>query len=389
MKKNILAGIMVVALLASLAISPSTFAEETNSDPVQIHTSFQLSSYTDLIITNEDGQTLETDETGRARKYGISGARLVIADGPFPSYDALTLPFGTYSFQYDRAVSSSGDHIYLYGTDQCIKVDGICNGDVVTFICDDINMYTAIEIVGTAAGQEFTVSFRPYYQNPIDITVQATTTDGTMRINLINGSEVTVEGAANYSIRDENAMNFTDVVESDWYYSAVCEVWAQGLMTGMGNDTFSPNTSVSRGMIVTMLYRMEGSPTLNYSYSFGDVVWPSYYYRGVTWAAGNDIATGYSRKSFAPDDAVTREQLAVILYRYIEWKGIDLSVPEGPNVPFADEADISDWAKDAVDALHMSGMISDTDNNHFDPKGSVTRAEAAVIFSRLFSILET
>jgi len=175
---------------------------------------------------------------------------------------------------------------------------------------------------------------------------------------------------------------FTDVKGGDWFYSDVMAVCQSGLMTGAAPDQFSPQAPVTRGMAVTVLYRLAGSPAVLVSGTgFGDVATGRYYTAAVLWAAMNNIVTGYGDGKFGPDDNVTREQLAVILSRYEQWSG---KIPPSFRATgvFADQAAVSAYAADAVSALTAQGLINGKPGNLFDPQGTATRAEFAAVLNR-------
>ncbi len=170
---------------------------------------------------------------------------------------------------------------------------------------------------------------------------------------------------------------FTDVKENDWFYSAVEFVSSNGMMKGIGGTDFSPNTTVTRGMLVTILWRLENEPATAKTISFSDVSDGNWYAKAVVWAAANNIVTGYAGK-FNPDDALTREQLAAILYRYAAYKNYDVSAGESLSA-YADKP--SDWAFSSVSWAVAKGLIKGSGGS-LDPKGSATRAQTATILQR-------
>ena len=179
----------------------------------------------------------------------------------------------------------------------------------------------------------------------------------------------------------EVRMPFNDVKESDWFYGSVEWAWRSGLMNGTAEGQFSPKASTSRGMIVTLLYRLAGSPEAPRSSPFGDVSQSAWYAGPVAWAAWNGIVTGYSASSFAPNDPITREQFATILYRYAQFRGLDVS-PGGSLSGFSDGGRVSAYARDAMSWANAQGLITGTGNRILDPKGQATRAQAAAILQR-------
>lgn len=169
---------------------------------------------------------------------------------------------------------------------------------------------------------------------------------------------------------------FADVSAQDWFYGAVKYVYDNKLMDGTGASTFAPPMTTNRAMVVTTLWRLENSPVVNYAMNFSDVKDGAWYTEAVRWAASENIVKGYSDTVAAPDDTVTREQIAVMLYRYAEHKGYDVSA-KGDLSAFADGGKTSAWAVEAMEWAVGSKLLSGKDGNALDPTGSATRAEVA------------
>lgn len=174
---------------------------------------------------------------------------------------------------------------------------------------------------------------------------------------------------------------FTDVSESDWFYEDVMFVFANGLMIGTSDTTFSPEISTSRAMIVVTLWRMEGEPAAKGANPFTDVENGAWYTEAITWANENGIAVGYGNGCFQPETPVTREQLAAFFYRYAEYKGYDITIT-GSLDRFNDKENVSDWAKEAMAWAVGYGLIGGKGNNMLDPQGEATRAEFAAMLQR-------
>jgi len=176
---------------------------------------------------------------------------------------------------------------------------------------------------------------------------------------------------------------FKDVKDTDWFFEPVKYTNRKGLVQGTTTDTFSPNTSLTRGMAVAVLYRLEGRPNVDWiNNPFSDVPAGQWYTDAVIWAAASGIAVGYGDNRYGPADNITREQLATIFLNYYEYLG---DGPEGAwmiRVEFEDLADISEWALNAVAYCNMKGIITGRPNNVFDPKGNATRAEFVTILMR-------
>lgn len=177
---------------------------------------------------------------------------------------------------------------------------------------------------------------------------------------------------------------FTDVPETMWYYDSVYYVYAHGLMNGTAATLFSPGNPTTRGMLVTILYRMEGSPQGAGWGPFTDVTPGAYYAQPIAWAAWNGIVNGITSTTFAPDRNVTREQMAAILYRYTAWKGWDVS-QQGNLFQFTDWQKVQDYARTPLAWAVASGLIQGKENQRLDPGGPATRAEVATILQRFHS----
>lgn len=181
--------------------------------------------------------------------------------------------------------------------------------------------------------------------------------------------------------------SFHDVNTNDWFYDSVINATKKGWLKGVNDNAFSPNLDTTRGMIVTILQRMENGKAANRA-MFNDVKADAYYANAVAWASENKIAEGYSNENFGPDDSITREQLASILYRYASWKGYDVSKTASLD-SFTDEDSTSEYAKKAMGWAVASGLISGIDNGTLAPKDKATRAQVATIltrFDKLFSL---
>lgn len=177
---------------------------------------------------------------------------------------------------------------------------------------------------------------------------------------------------------------FTDVPETMWYYDSVYYVYAHGLMNGTAATLFSPGNPTTRGMLVTILYRMEGSPQGAGWGPFTDVTPGAYYAQPIAWAAWNSIVNGITSTTFAPDRNVTREQMAAILYRYTAWKGWDVS-QQGNLFQFTDWQKVQTYARTPLAWAVASGLIQGKENQRLDPGGPATRAEVATILQRFHS----
>lgn len=171
---------------------------------------------------------------------------------------------------------------------------------------------------------------------------------------------------------------FVDVTEDKWYYDAVAYVYQQGIMVGMSETTFEPNTTVNRAQVVQMLYNLEGQPQVSGDSGFSDIWDGQWYAKAVAWASANDVVAGYEDGTFRPTRAVTREEFAQILYNYAKFKGYDLSASADLG-KFPDSGQVSSWAETALGWANGNGLINGHDDGRLDPKGSTIRAQAASI----------
>ena len=173
---------------------------------------------------------------------------------------------------------------------------------------------------------------------------------------------------------------FGDVRESDWFYRSVKFAYAGGLMRGVSDTEFSPDTDVTRAMFVMILYRIEKEPQAG-STAFADVEIGDYYEKAVAWANANGIVSGVSEKRFAPNEPITREQMATIIYRYAAFKGYDIRT--SGKIAYTDSSDISDYAKDAVSWAAEEALMAGHADGRFLPRENATRAQTAAVFMRM------
>lgn len=270
-------------------------------------------------------------------------------------------------FQFDQSLSGSGVHA-TYNLDgssltlYAVSKDALNRGDIIA--------------LGTLSADQ-------------GLTVEAVTDVKLVELDpdapkeLFYGSVSISEAAGNPdtpSNPSTGVLPFTDVKAGSWYYDAVSYVYDNSLMNGTGTGIFSPMMTTNRGMIVTILHRYEGSPAAGAN-SFPDVKPGMYYSEAVAWAAANGIVNGYSDGRFAPDDTITREQMAAILYRYAGYKGLDVSGRADLSA-FADGGRVSPYARDAMAWANQAGLINGVGSNSLSPGGSATRAEAAAILMR-------
>ena len=180
-----------------------------------------------------------------------------------------------------------------------------------------------------------------------------------------------------------HALPFTDLAAGAWYEDAVAYVYRHDLMSGYSEDLFGPNNDLSRAQLCQIIYNMEGRPTVAGGSSFSDVADGAWYTDAVTWAASQGIVDGYGGGLFGPDDNITREQLASILYRYAQAKGYDVSIGEDTNIlSYTDASDVAEYAISAMQWACGSGVITGISESALAPRGEATRAQAAMMLMR-------
>ena len=174
---------------------------------------------------------------------------------------------------------------------------------------------------------------------------------------------------------------FSDVRIADWFYNDVKYVYEKGMMSGTAADVFAPNATTTRAMIVTILYRLEGSPAVTGTSAFVDVPAGQWYTDAVNWAAANQIVKGTSATTFAPNASITREQMAAILYRYAQYKGYDVT-KKADLSGYSDNGQVSAYAKDALAWANAAKLINGVTNTTLAPQGNATRAQVSAILHR-------
>lgn len=236
-----------------------------------------------------------------------------------------------------------------------------------------------------SAGDKVTITVTPG-RNATVQHITVTDEDGE-RLKLTENRDGTYSftmpsGAANvYARFSGSGLPFADVPSGSWYYDDVAYVYDTGLMTGLTVTTFGPNLSTTRGMIVTILWRMENEPVAKHGCPFADVRRGSYYEQAIAWASENGIVTGFDASTFAPDRAITREQLAAILFRFAAYRGMDAVTLRENLSSFQDQAAISAYAVSALNWAVGEGLMQGT-GDKLEPTGNATRAQVAAMLRR-------
>ena len=217
------------------------------------------------------------------------------------------------------------------------------------------------------------------FGNAVAVTEQA---DGTYTFTMPNGQvTVTVTFA-------EAPLPFPDVTEGDWFYDAVRYAYETGLMDGVGDNLFAPNSETTRAQLVTILYRLAGEPEPGGDSGFADVAAGTWYTDAVAWAAQNGIVNGVSDTEFAPGDDITREQLAAILYRYAAYQGYDVS-QRADLSGFGDASSIRPYAQEALSWASAQGLVLGFEDGSLRPQGTASRAQIAAVLMRFLAAVPT
>lgn len=181
---------------------------------------------------------------------------------------------------------------------------------------------------------------------------------------------------------------FIDLKSDAWYSEYAEYVISKGLMAGTSENTFSPDEPLTRGMLVTILHRAAGLPVMDHTSKFSDVASSDWFSDGVSWAAANGVVMGYDDGMFYPNKDISRQELAVILWRYAQMVGLDVS-SNGTILPdFADRDQIAPWAAEAMAWAYRTGIITGRSNGKLDPTSGATRIEAAAMLVRFLRLLE-
>ena len=234
--------------------------------------------------------------------------------------------------------------------------------------------------VPDAGYQVGTVSVTDRFGQAVAVDQQA---DGTYTFVMPDG-QVTVE--VTFLQGEAPDLPFSDVTESDWFYDAVTYAYENGLMDGVGMGLFAPNSETTRAQLVTILHRLAGQPAPSGDSGFSDVETGTWYTDAVAWAAQNGIVNGVSDTQFAPGDDITREQLAVILYRYATYQGYDVS-QRADLSGFVDAGTISTYAQEALSWANAQGLVLGFEDDSLRPQGNASRAQIAAVLMRFCQTL--
>lgn len=373
--------------------NPDGFSEFTISkDPATVATIGQnrYTTLQDAINAVKDNETIEIVGSSKTLTATVSGNKtftvnansntvtLTAASGYTLTKDAASKY--TVSPQSSGGPGSSGGSISA-PTTYAVNVNAATNGAV------------AADKKTASKGTTVTVTASPskgYVVDAVKVVdkdgkdVAVTEKDGKY-VFTMPASAVTVTGSFKAETPAPVALPFTDVKSGNWFYDAVKYAYAQGLMTGTSATTFAPNGTMNRAMIVTVLYRLEKSPAVTGASKFTDVPAGQWYSDAVAWAAANKIVNGYDETTFGPMNAVTREQMAAILFRYEQYKGLENVTLEENLNRFPDQNKISAYAIPALQWTVGQKIINGNADGTLDPTGTATRAQVAQIFTNLLN----
>ena len=302
----------------------------------------------------------------------------------------------------DEMADEAAQAVYDAGGADFVGADGEVVGTVSAYpLNGDGNPITQMEEAGTpAAGAELSLrQARDAYTGTVSDRQQLAGSslsgsmedlaDGTTTLTatiLPSGRTKRVQVTVGEGCKQDAGCpisRFTDASPAAWYHDGVHWALEEGVMNGVGNNKFAPDSPTSRAMIVTMLYRMEGEPEAGGVSTFKDVPAGRWYTEAVNWAFANEIVNGYSAEKFGPDNDLTREQLVTILERYAKYKGMDVSKGEEAYLTgFTDADQISDWAVKAFRWAVDAGIIRGVSDTRLSPKTDATRAQVATMLMR-------
>jgi len=268
-----------------------------------------------------------------------------------------------------------------------LTIIGVATPSDPSVISAVVNADGTVSITGLAAGTS-TLTLRvwdgtsPTSYVDVVLTITVTAASSPYIPSTGGGSSTTTTPSTDEPVDKPITMPFTDVSESNWFYEDVKYVYVKGLFNGTSDTQFSPNTSMTRAMMVTVLWRLQGSPEGAESAGFADVSAGTYYYEAVNWAAANGIVLGYNASKFGPNDSITREQITTILYRFANFLGKGPVGSWTANPDFVDMDKVSAYANEGVVWAWINNIVNGRPGGIFDPRGKATRAEVAAMLHR-------
>ena len=326
-----------------------------------------------LLVDNDSNSIIDSGWCARTNESVTS-----------PQPDIITQIYGTIDDEPTPDVDDDDDEGNSSGTDSnssserryAIDLD-VGRGGGVSLSADRASAGTRITItVDPDAGYE--LDELTVLDEDGDALTLTQRTNSTYTFHMPTGP-VTVEASFIRSQAETAGLPFADVASNTWYYDAVEYMYENGLMSGVSDGWFSPDAALTRAQLVQILYALEGRPAVSNSSGFTDVTSADWFADAVGWAAANGVVSGVSAGTFAPNDPLTREQLALILYRYAQYKSYDTTQGGMAVREFSDYSTISSWALEAMDWAVNAGLLSGTGNGMLSPAGTATRAQVAQI----------
>ena len=371
----------------------SVFSISTTSQAVATVNGDSYTSFQDAVDAAENGDTITIPVSATVPSEGLSAtisgssSKSITVENNTGSQITVTIngdlqelaaDGGEYTFTYTYTPSSGSSGSTRY----TVSVPSDVEGGKITVSPSRASRGSTVTVTVTPdEGYELdTLTVTDSDGNALTLTDKG---DGKYTFTMPRGA---VEIAASFKAVEEEPQPsdfpFTDVAEGAWYYDAVAYAWENDLMTGTSAATFAPGVTTDRAMLATLLWRLEGSPSVDYLMDFDDVAEGLWYSEAVRWAASEGVVNGVGDGgSFAPTGAITREQMAVMLYRYAQYKDYDVTGSADLS-GYADADSVSSWAQYAVAWAVDAGLISGVGNNTLNPQGSATRAEIATILMR-------
>lgn len=333
-----------------------------------------------VVWSSADENIATVDDTGKVSAVGIGKTTIKATtwDGSFSAECEVTVyrrPSGSLSSSSDTPTYSVTPPSEVENGTVTVSPQKAESGSDVTVTVKPEEGYVLDELLITDEDG-----------NEIDFTKE----DDTTYQFLMPESEVNIEASfvQETGNEEENCPSeaFSDVDTSKWYHEALDYVIENGLMNGISDTNFAPNGTTTRGMLVTILWRLEDQPVVNNLMTYEDVAQDAYYSEAVRWATSVGVVEGYSDEAFGPNDLITREQMAAVLYRYAQHKGYDVTA-QADLSQFTDAAQINDYAVKAMAWANAKELINGKGNQVLDPRGNAQRCEIAAILQRFSQLV--
>ena len=366
-------------------VSNSAGSVESNAATLTVTA---IPTYTITVQTDGHGTASASSTTAKAGEQitltatpnsGYRFARWEVVSGDITiTNNTFTMPEENVTIKAIFNRKSSGGSVFFWGlkfdTNGGSKIDTVTEWEYSTIDLDEyVPEKEGYKFVGWYADEDLTKKIDEVYLTQ-DTTVYAKWEKIEEEV-----PEEPEEVEETEETEETETISFLDVKESDWFYEAVSYAVENGLMSGMSEDIFAPNTPLTREMLAVILWNLEGNPTPDEVAPFLDVTSDKYYANAIAWANENGIVAGYGN-TFGVGDSITREQFAVMLYNYAQYQGYDVSVGEDTNIlSYTDAFDISNYAYPAMQWACGAGIMSGNDDGTLNPQGKATRAEAATM----------